>query len=193
MNAPWVVMRSKNDAGLIGATLEAVRSQTVPCRILNIDSGSTDGTTAIIRRFTDRLIEIPPGEYVPGRVLNRGMEETSGEVVVFLNADATPADRLWLENLLAPMAEARRSAGRPRAAGVSGRRIRNLARPEFLCNRSGAGVPGRGRTQGPSSGGRRSAPSATAARRPGGSTSSPWPRAPSGGASGSSGPSTPLR
>jgi rhamnosyltransferase len=93
-------MRSKDDIRIIERTLKALRSQSIECQILNIDSGSTDGTLSVIRRFTDRLIEISPESYIPGAVINRGMAETDGEFVVFLNSDAVPTSRDWLESLL---------------------------------------------------------------------------------------------
>ena len=97
-------MRSKNDAALIGATLRSVQKQDYSGRVelVHIDSGSTDGTLEIIRSFEPaKLIQIEAGEYVPGRVLNRGMRETSAPWVVFLNSDCEPADEHWLSALLA--------------------------------------------------------------------------------------------
>ncbi|MBX3748931.1 MAG: glycosyltransferase family 2 protein [Opitutaceae bacterium] len=99
-----IVMRSFNDGPLIGATLRAVHAQDWAGGIdlVHIDSGSKDDTVPIIRSFKPRvLIEIQPHEYVPGRVLNRGMREARGDWVVFLNSDAEPADRRWLAELLA--------------------------------------------------------------------------------------------
>ena len=98
----WVVMRSLNDRDLIEDTLAMVRRQKGPrVKLLNIDSGSTDGTVDVIREYTDRLIQIRPEDYIPGRVLNRGLRETDGPVVVFLNSDATPLHDDWLSKLLA--------------------------------------------------------------------------------------------
>ncbi len=97
-----VVMRSKNEGHYVRQTIEAVRRQRGPwtARITVIDSGSTDGSLEIFRELkVERLIEIQ--RYVAGAVLNQGMRETSGEWVVFLNADATPADDDWLVNLIA--------------------------------------------------------------------------------------------
>jgi rhamnosyltransferase len=99
-----IVMRSKNDGPLIGAVLAAIRRQrdVPPVRMVHIDSGSTDDTVHVIRSFRPhRLIEIRPEAYVPGVVLNRGMRETTGEWVVFLNSDAEPAHDRWLAELLA--------------------------------------------------------------------------------------------
>jgi len=119
----WIVMRSMNDRDVIGETLERVRSQRGPrFKLLNIDSGSTDGTLDIISDYTDRLIRIRPEEYIPGRVINTGMSETDTEVVVFLNSDATPVDDHWLENLL-------REIRGDRVAAVYGRQ---MSRPDTL-------------------------------------------------------------
>lgn len=99
-----IVMRSFNDGPLIGGTLRAVHDQDWPdgVDLVHIDSGSKDETVPIIRSFQPRvLIQIQPSEYVPGRVLNRGMREARGDWVVFLNSDAEPADRAWLRELLA--------------------------------------------------------------------------------------------
>jgi len=96
-----VVMRSKNEGHYVRQTIQAVRRQRGPWtpRITVIDSGSTDGSLEIFRDLeVERLIEID--RYVAGAVLNQGMRETSGDWVVFLNADATPADDEWLVNLI---------------------------------------------------------------------------------------------
>lgn len=99
-----IVIRSKNDAELIGATISAVHGQDLEdgVELIHIDSGSTDGTVDLIRAARPgKLIEIKAEEYVPGAVLNRGMREARGEWVVFLNSDCQPLDRQWLRKLLA--------------------------------------------------------------------------------------------
>lgn len=102
-NCVEIVMRSKNDGPLIGAVLDGIHRQrhAASVRLVHIDSGSTDQTVDVIRSFRPwKLIQIRPEEYVPGAVLNRGMRETSGDWVVFLNSDAEPANDAWLENVL---------------------------------------------------------------------------------------------
>ncbi len=110
MTAVWVVMRARNDAALIGKTLEGVKAQTVPHRLLVLDNASTDGTREIAARYADRIIDIPEGAYIPGRVLNLAMMETDGELVVFLNSDCEPRDAHWLGSLLDRMKDERVSA-----------------------------------------------------------------------------------
>lgn len=100
---PWIVMRSRNDIAHVRETLRMLRRQTAPFRLLAMDNGSTDGTREIVAAAADRLEDVPAGRYVPGRVLNRAMQLTDGEVVVFLNADCTPDDERWLETLCAAL------------------------------------------------------------------------------------------
>ena len=97
---PSIVMRSCNDMPVIAETLAAVHRQDSPFDLIVFDNESTDGTLDAIKRYTHRIVNIPRGTYVPGRVLNLGMEKTEGEFVVFLNSDCTPRDESWLGNLL---------------------------------------------------------------------------------------------
>ena len=100
-----IVMRSKNDGALIGATLRSIHAQDYPAgfELVHIDSGSTDNTVDVIRSFNPaKLIEIKAEDYVPGVVLNRGMREACphSKWVVFLNSDCEPVDNRWLAELV---------------------------------------------------------------------------------------------
>lgn len=97
---PWIVMRARNDMRWLPRTLDALALQDVPHRLLVLDNASTDGTAELVAARADRVETVPQGAYVPGRVLNRGMELTDGAVVVFLNSDCTPVDGGWLRRLL---------------------------------------------------------------------------------------------
>lgn len=100
-----VIMRSFNEAWAIGETIRQLFAQDFPGEIelIVIDSGSTDGSIEIIQNAKPaRLIQIPPGSYVPGVVLNLGARQATHEWLVYLNADATPVGSNWLTGLLAP-------------------------------------------------------------------------------------------
>ncbi|BCU79586.1 glycosyltransferase [Luteolibacter sp. LG18] len=104
-----VVMRCKDEAWAVGDTLRMLKDQDYPgtIQLVVIDSGSTDGSVEIIRAAgPDKLIEIQPHEYIPGVVMNRGARECDHEWIVYLNADATPANRQWLRELLLPCLQA---------------------------------------------------------------------------------------
>ncbi|MBI1290658.1 glycosyltransferase [bacterium] len=97
---PWVVMRCYNDAWIVRETMEGIAGQEVPHRLIVFDNESSDGSVEIIREFTDRIVDVPKGKYIPGRVLNDAMKATDGEFVVFVNSDCVPQNRQWLGNLL---------------------------------------------------------------------------------------------
>ena len=100
-----IIMRSKDEMPYAVTALERLASQTWKAWTLyNVDSGSKDGTVEAIKKFNpDRITEIPPSAYVPGKVLNEMIARTHEELIVFLNADAIPLNDFWLERLLRPL------------------------------------------------------------------------------------------
>ncbi len=114
---PSIVMRSHNDMPIISDTLARLHEQDHPFELICLDNESDDGTVQELQKYTDRIINIPKGSYVPGRVLNRGMELSQSEWVVFLNSDCTPQGSDWLRNLLLGVTE------NDRTAAVFGRQI----------------------------------------------------------------------
>jgi len=117
---PWIVMRARNDLPLVAATLAMLARQRLPHHLLVMDNASTDGTRAEAAKYTEHIIDIPAGAYVPGRVLNQAMARTDGAFVVFVNSDCTPQHDDWLERLLAGFRD-------EKTAAVFGRQI---PRPE---------------------------------------------------------------
>jgi rhamnosyltransferase len=98
-----LVMRSYNEAWAIEDTLNGIFDQdyTGEIELIVIDSGSTDGSHDIIKRYKPKeFIVLKPGTYVPGKVLNQGFRLSTNDWVVFLNSDATPANKQWLTELL---------------------------------------------------------------------------------------------
>ncbi len=120
-----IVIRTKNEEIHLPQTLEAVFNQVEKdIAVVVVDSGSTDATLDIIRRYPVNLLEIPASEFTYGRALNLGIAHSDSPFVVSLSAHATPVDQLWLSSLLAPLRD-RRVAGsygrhlpRPNASGI---------------------------------------------------------------------------
>jgi rhamnosyltransferase len=113
-----IVLRSFNEAWALPATLAAVQAQNFEgWELIVFDSGSSDGSVEIIRKAHPvHFVQMNPHEYRPGRVLNQGMELARSDRVIFLNADATPQDRNWLEPLVAALDD-------PAVAASFGRQI----------------------------------------------------------------------
>lgn len=113
-----IILRSYNEGWALGDTLAALPAQDYQnWELIVIDSGSTDGSDALIRRARPRhFVQILPQEYNPARVLNRGLALARAEYAVCLNADATPQNRHWLRPLVNALVD-------PRTAAVFGRQI----------------------------------------------------------------------
>ena len=107
-----IIMRSKNEMPYVVPALDRLAQQTwQDFTLYAVDSGSTDGTLEVVRRTCpDRLTEIPPNGYIPGKVLNDMITKTDADVIVFLNADAIPVNEFWLERLLRPIIEGKADA-----------------------------------------------------------------------------------
>ncbi|MBA2273718.1 MAG: glycosyltransferase family 2 protein [Actinobacteria bacterium] len=101
MTTASILIRTKNEARSLGATLKQVSSQTLPpFEIFIIDSGSHDKTLEIAARFPVQIIDIPQREWSYGRALNLGAAQAKGEIIVCLSAHCLPTDNHWLERLL---------------------------------------------------------------------------------------------
>jgi molybdopterin-guanine dinucleotide biosynthesis protein A len=115
-----VVVRCKDEYPHVVRTLAAL--QAMSCRVLFIDSGSTDGSLDVAQRSGVEVIHIAPGSYVPGKVLNEAMKRTTGDVVTFVNADAVPLTSDAVERLA-------RLCQQGRAAAFGRQVPREAARP----------------------------------------------------------------
>jgi rhamnosyltransferase len=99
-----VIIRAKNEAEAIGVVLDLVLAQDLGRRaaeVIVVDSGSTDGTLAIVRERPVELIEIPGETFSFGGALNTGCAAASAPIVVALSAHAYPLDDGWLARMLA--------------------------------------------------------------------------------------------
>jgi rhamnosyltransferase len=87
--------------------LQAITTQIfTDFELINVDSGSSDGTFEIVRKYNpDKSYQIKPAEYIPGRVLNNAILKCSGKIIVFNNSDCIPQNREWLGNLIRPLLE----------------------------------------------------------------------------------------
>ncbi len=84
-----IITPTLNHGAFIERTIRSVLDQGYPnLEYVIVDGGSTDGTVDIIRRYEDRLawwVSEPDGGQ--SAAINRGIENTTGEIVAFLNSD----------------------------------------------------------------------------------------------------------
>ncbi len=103
-----IVVRCFNEAEHIGRLLEDIGRQTLKdVEIVVVDSGSTDGTLDIVRRYPVKLLSIRPSEFTFGRALNIGCRAATGEFIVAASAHVYPVSDDWLERLLEPFDDER--------------------------------------------------------------------------------------
>ncbi|MBN1251707.1 MAG: glycosyltransferase [Bacteroidales bacterium] len=97
-----VVIPVKNEAKKIKACIEGILNQTIKVlEIIVLDSGSTDGTLDILKKYQEvKIINISPQEFNHGETRNVGVREAKGDYVLLTVGDAVAIDNLWIENLL---------------------------------------------------------------------------------------------
>jgi glycosyltransferase involved in cell wall biosynthesis len=86
-----------NTRAYIVEAIDSILAQTRPADdIVVVDDGSTDGGADLLARYGTRLRVVRQEHAGPATALNRGIAETTGDVIAFLDADD-----LWARDKLA--------------------------------------------------------------------------------------------
>ena len=89
-----VIIPTYNRAHLVSRAIESALSQlSSDDELIVIDDGSTDGTSAVVSRYEDRLRYVCTENRGPGAARNRGLAEARNPIVSFLDSDDE-----WLPN-----------------------------------------------------------------------------------------------
>lgn len=109
-----IVIRTKNEQVWIGKVLEKLYEQTFKdFEVIIVDSGSTDKTLEIIKKFPVKLIQIKPEEFNYSYALNIGGKHAGGKYLCIICANTIPISRTWIADGLKNFED-------NRVAGVSG-------------------------------------------------------------------------
>lgn len=101
MKKASILIRTKNEARSLGATLEGVFSQRLsPHEVVIIDSGSRDRTLEIAAQYPARILQLAPRGWSYPRALNIGARQATGDFLVCLSAHCPPVHPDWLGSLL---------------------------------------------------------------------------------------------
>ncbi|RYY33577.1 MAG: glycosyltransferase [Sphingobacteriaceae bacterium] len=96
-----IIITARNNGATIKRCLQSILSQTYPpFEVLVVESGSTDNTVAVVEAFGNEKIKIVPGSnegYYDG--LNKGIWETKGNWMYFLDGDDQMLDNTVLQNI----------------------------------------------------------------------------------------------
>lgn len=106
-----VVLPALNEEDTVAGVIESVRPMvgSLVDEIVVVDSGSTDRTAekaeAAGARVVERCDVLPGLEPVPGKgeVLWRALAATSGDIVVYLDADLVEPDPFFVPGLIGPL------------------------------------------------------------------------------------------
>ncbi len=133
-----VVIPTLNGAATLPALLAGVRRAAagVPLEIVAIDSGSSDGTVALLEAAGAAVLGLDGARFGHGSARNRAIAATSGRIVVLMSQDVEPVEGDWLGPLLAVLDD-------PRVAGAFGRQIPRGASPQesFLAETNYGSTP----------------------------------------------------
>lgn len=95
-----IIIPALNEGKHIEKCLSALKAQSYPkekYEIIVIDNGSSDNTRTIAEQYADQVILLRTGNV--GAVRNYGVKKSSGEIIVFLDADCV-IDETWLERAI---------------------------------------------------------------------------------------------
>lgn len=97
------IIRTYNEAKRIGELIGALRSQKsglAELEIFVVDSGSTDSTVEIVKKYGTKLIEISKEQFNYSYSLNLGIKQTKSDLIVILSAHAIPCQNNWLQEMV---------------------------------------------------------------------------------------------
>jgi glycosyltransferase involved in cell wall biosynthesis len=87
-NSVSVVIPTYNYGCFISEAIESVLAQTYQIdEIIVVDDGSTDGTESLVRAFGESVRYVKQQNAGVGAARNRGVENASGDLIAFLDAD----------------------------------------------------------------------------------------------------------
>lgn len=98
-----IVIRAFNEEKHLTKLLDGIRHQNIQdVQIILVDSGSSDRTIEIARKYDVEIINIRPQDFTFGRSLNLGISHAVADIVVIASAHVYPIYPDWLERLLEP-------------------------------------------------------------------------------------------
>ena len=104
-------IRARNEAATLNRTLRAIGSQQrMPDQVVVLDNESEDDTALIAARSGAMVRSISRAQFTYGAALNRALELTEGQIIVFLSAHSPPLDDGWLDSLIRPIENGEASA-----------------------------------------------------------------------------------
>jgi len=102
-----IIIRAYNEEKYLAQLLESIYSQqcTHSYETILVDSGSTDDTLLIAKKYPVRIVSILKENFSFGYSLNQGIEHANGNYCIMISAHCIPVTDNWLENMVKPLIE----------------------------------------------------------------------------------------
>ena len=93
-----IIIRTKNEERWINHCLHNIYSQDVneQTEVIIVDNLSTDSTVDRVKIFDEKIKVINIKKFLPGKAINRGIRNSSGDKIVILSAHCPVPWHLWL-------------------------------------------------------------------------------------------------
>ena len=106
-----IIIRTKNEERWITPCFQALFNQSYQdFEIVVVDNESTDKTLDKILQFpVEKIITV--SDYLPGKAINLGIEQSVGHYIVILSVHCLPVNSKWLETLVNALDEGEQYAG----------------------------------------------------------------------------------
>lgn len=133
-----VVIRVRDGAATLGAVLDALAAQDEPHGLVVVDSGSTDGTLALVRERGIESVALPAARFTYGRALNVGVRAAGAAtpIIAALSADAVPRDARWLRRMADAFADPAVACVFGEEHGLDGRPLTAAVRQDLALARA---------------------------------------------------------
>lgn len=104
-----IIIRSLNEEKLIDDLFQGIDHQRTnfTYEVILVDSGSTDKTLDIAKKYDTKIVHIEPERFTFGFSLNCGIEAAQGDICVIISAHCCPINENWLSNMYQPFANER--------------------------------------------------------------------------------------
>jgi len=111
-----VIIPTLNAESSIGRLISSLKTQTVNCEIIIIDSSSSDQTAHIAKRYNVNMMTVAKGDFNHGKTRNAAIRVANSNTLVLFTQDALPSDDRCIENLIQPLDD-------PLVVGSFGRQV----------------------------------------------------------------------
>ena len=118
-----IIIPTYNRAATIADAVESALAQSYrPIEVIVVDDGSDDDTAAALTGYSDRIKLVRQDNAGPSAARNRGVAESSGEIIAFLDSDD-----IWLPDKIRKQVELMQEGGPGMNCCVCNAEIRGMA------------------------------------------------------------------